>query len=149
MNLVLFFIGLLTCALSWAAWKGGAPERWATILYAAAIIASELVSQGAPPGQNFTVLAGPLLIVDLTLAIALSVLTIKANRLWLIPATGCQWLAVAGHLTRWLAPRVIPTSYAFLTMIWSWPMIVLLLIGTIAHQRRATRGEQVPGWRRS
>ena len=149
MNAILPFVGLLALSLLAAAWLGAAPERIAAALYLAGIIGSAAAGAGGSPLDGFRHVDALLLAVDAGLAVALTALTIRANRLWLIVAASCQWLAVLGHVVRSLAPGIIPTSYAFLAMIWSWPMVVLLLGGTIAHQRRRLAGRTISDWRRS
>ncbi|WP_300973474.1 hypothetical protein [Sphingomonas sp. LHG3406-1] len=149
MNPVFFFLGLLVFSLSFAAWKGGGPERLAAAIYLAATIASSMAGSDAAPGRGFRDLATPLLTVDVAMALALTALTVRANRLWLIAASACQWIAVLAHIVRAIQPNIIPTSYAFLAMIWSWPMVGLLLGGTVAYRRRLTAGVPVPDWRHS
>lgn len=143
----LFFTGFLIFSLCFAAWKGGAPERLAAAIYFAGAAASLLVAQGETPGRGFRDVATPLLIVDLSLGVGLTLLAVGANRLWLIGASAAQWVAVLAHVVRAVEPKIIPTSYAFLTVIWSWPMVVLLLAGTIAHRRRLVAAVLVPDWR--
>ncbi len=148
-NGVLLFLGLLASSLIFAAWLGAAPERIASALYLLAIIGSAAVGGGSAPGDGFRQVDAMLLGVDAAMAVALTWLSIRANRLWPIIASACQWLAVLGHVVRWLASSIIPTSYAFLAMVWSWPMVALLLGGTIAHQWRRRVGRPIPDWRPS
>jgi hypothetical protein len=148
-NGVLLFIGFLALSLLLAALLGAAPERIASALYLVAIIGSAAAGGGSAPGDGFRHVDALLLAVDAALAVALTWLSVRANRSWLIVAAACQWLAVLGHVVRWLAPSIIPTSYAFLAIIWSWPMVALLLGGTIAHRWRKQTGRSIPDWRRS
>ena len=88
-----------------------------------------------------------LLVVDLLLGMFLTFVSLRANRLWLIAATSCQWLAITVHFVKLLHPEIVSTSYAFLTVIWSWPITALLALGTYAHRQRVA--SPIPNWRAS
>lgn len=148
MSFVPFFGVSLVVAVTFALLRGGGPERGAATLFALGSIGSLAGGWRGMPG-GFAVVPAYLMLVDSALLAAMMVLTVQANRLWLIPATACQLLAVIGHVTKMLAPSIIPTSYAFLATIWSWPMVLLLLGGTMACVRRRREGRDIPDWKGS
>jgi hypothetical protein len=88
-------------------------------------------------------------LVDLLLLAAICTLAIRANRWWPIPAAGCQLVAVLVHAGKLVEPSMIPNGYAFLVTIWSWPMVLLLALGTWAHRRRLANRIIVPDWKPS
>ena len=90
-----------------------------------------------------------LFLSDFALLIVLSLLAIRANRWWIIPAAGCQLVAVLVHVGKFINPGLIPVGYEVLIDIWSWPMVALLGLGTWAHRRRLADGIIVPDWKPS
>lgn len=137
---------ILVVSLSYAAIWGGGPERVAAMLYTAASIGSLLGGWRGMPG-NFSIVPTYLMIVDIALLVGLIVLTLRAARFWLIPATSCQLVAVAVHISKLMAPSMIPTSYAFLTTVWSWPMVLLLAFGSRQHSIRIKYGRIDLDWK--
>ena len=118
------------------------------VAYILASAGSLSLSLFAMPG-NFRVVPWHLFLVDVLLLLGLALLAIRANRLWLIPAAGCQLVAVLVHITRLIDPDMIPNGYAFLTTIWSWPMVLLLASGTWLYRKRAATGTAIPDWKAS
>jgi hypothetical protein len=148
MSSVPVFVAFLGAVLFYAAIWGAAPERLVALSYMIASAGSLLFALSTMPGQ-FRVVPVHLLIVDILLLAALCVIAVRANRLWPIPAASCQLVAVLVHAGKLVHPEMIPNGYAFLVTIWSWPMLLLLALGTRAHQRRLAEGLTVPDWKPS
>lgn len=146
MSFVPYFEIFLIVALGYALLRGGGPERIAALLYMLGSAGSLVGGWRGMPG-GFSIVPTYLLVVDVALLIGLLILSMRANRLWLVPATACQLVAVLVHVTKLVAPAMIPMSYAFLITIWSWPMVFLLAIGTRRHRRRAKAGTVTPDWK--
>jgi hypothetical protein len=135
-------------AISFAAWRGGGPERWAAGAYVLALAGSAYVGFLQIPG-NFRFVPIGLFLADGLLLIALCLIASRANRWWPIPAAGCQLVAVLVHIGKLLDATMIPEGYAFLVTIWSWPMVALLGLGTWTHRRRLADGIIVQDWKPS
>jgi hypothetical protein len=143
-----FFLAFFAIVAVFAMLRGGGPERVTAGAYVLALAGSAYVGFLHVPG-DFRVVPMGLMVTDMALLLALCVIAIRANRWWIIPATGCQLVAVLVHAGRMLDPDMIPNSYEFLTDIWSWPMVALLGAGTWAHRRRLAGGIFVPDWKPS
>ena len=128
--------------------RGGGPERVTAGAYILALAGSAYVGFLRVPG-NFRVVPMGLWLADALLLIALFVIAIRANRWWIIPATGCQLVTVLVHFGKLIDPAMVPNSYELLTDIWSWPMVAFLVLGTSAHRRRLRQGIIVPDWKPS
>ena len=140
------FLAFFGGSVGYSAWKGGAPERCAAALLLLGLIGSASVGvihiQGA-----FHSIPVRLAMVDGTLAAALMLLAVRANRVWLIPLAACQVAAVLGHVAKLAAPDMVPLGYAFLVSIWGWPMTGLLVFGTWCQDKRAKAGHLDRPWR--
>lgn len=148
MSSVPFFLLFFAIVVSWAMLRGGGPERITAGAYIIALAATLYGGFLRVPG-NFQVVPLGLFVTDAALLMALCLIAIRANRWWVIPAAGCQLVAVLVHTGKLLDPGMIPNSYEFLTDIWSWPMVALLAIGTWAHRRRTSRAIIVLDWKPS
>jgi hypothetical protein len=143
-----FFLLFFGIVVIYSTLRGGGPERVTAAAYVLALLGSASVGFLTVPG-HFRVVSFGLFLVDSVLFIGLAVIAVRANRWWPIPAAGCQLVAVLVHTGKKLDPAMIPDSYIFLTDIWSWPMVVLLGLGTWAHRRRLANGIVVADWKPS
>jgi len=143
-----FFLAFFAIVGAFAMLRGGGPERVTAGMYILALAGSAYVGFLKVPG-DFRVVPTGLFLVDVALLVALSLIAIRASRWWIIPAAGCQLVAVMVHMGKLLVPDMIPNSYEFLTDIWSWPMVILLGLGTAAHRRRLASGIFVVDWKPS
>lgn len=92
-------------------------------------------------------------LVDVALAIALTVLALKANRLWPIVLAGMQLATVFGHVARLLSFPLPTAGYAIFVQLWGWPMLIVTAIGIHKHHERTkgrgTERDWKPLWPRS
>ncbi|MEZ0495156.1 hypothetical protein [Sphingomonas sp. IW22] len=137
LNVVFFFI-LLAGSCGYALFAGGTPERVAAILIlAASIIDFALVSMNARPLADREV---TVLLFDIALTIGMIVLALKAERWWPMVVAGVLIVGVEMQLGVWLAPvhhrQVYKIAHAFS----AYPVLLMLMIGTWRHRRRARRG---------
>jgi hypothetical protein len=142
-----YFIALLVACCLYAFWGGGGPERLGAALYALSV-ALTIVSASAPPVRWQSVEVG-VFIVDVLVLVAFIILALRANRFWPIWVSALLGLGVLGHLARWAGPDVIPWAYAAVLSMWSYPILLLIAAGTLAHRRRLKRNGADPSWTRS
>ena len=141
------FLALLIASCVYAFTKGGAPERIGMAVYAAGSVLT-YVAVSAPPIRFQGVEVG-VFIIDVCVLTSFILLALRANRFWPIWVSALQGLGVLGSLAMLLHPRVIPWAYAVVLSIWSYPILLLMAVGTHLHQRRLTRSGVDPSWTRS
>lgn len=142
MNLV--FLLLLIATTAYALTFGGTPERIGAALYAAACLFSLAVVSAVP--YRFRSVELGIFIVDVLLFIAFVLLALRANRYWPIWVSGLLGLGVLGHLAMMLRPQVIAWAYAAILSIWSYPILLLVCVGTAAHRVRLKRNGADHSW---
>lgn len=122
---------------AYAVFRGGAPERLAGILQlgAAALTRMFFLSSVAP---YLTVELG-ILLVDLVLLGALVALALYADRFWPIWLAALQALGAGAHLVKAFEPSIVSMAYAILVIAWSYPMVIILAVGTLRHRRRLAK----------
>ncbi len=123
---------------------GGAPERIAGSALALAAVATLLLQ-----GEFATRFVEPelgVLGVDIFLFAGLLTLAAFADRFWTFWLAALQGLGSAAHLVRTVDVEMIPVAYAILIAVWSYPMILLVLLGTSRHRRRLRKRGHDRDW---
>lgn len=136
LNVLTFALLLIGCWI-YALSQGGAPERiGALILLVGYALTVVVVS---PPFIRYRSVETGVLMVDLLCFASFVLLAMRAERYWPLWIGALQLLTVAGHGAKFVASDMLGNTYAFLIVVWSYPMIFLLIIGTWRHQRRLRR----------
>ena len=75
-------------------------------------------------------------VVDVVTFVAFLLLALRADRFWPLWITGIHLVGVATHTARLVDPRVLPWAYSVTQSLWSYPVLLLIVIGTARHQKR-------------
>lgn len=143
MSPILYFTLLAICWL-YAWFKGGPPERiGATILAVGSILS--LAARSSAVGRFGSVELG-IFLVDVATLIGFLVLALRAKRFWPLWLTALQAVGIAGHAVKLVDSATIPLAYAFILALWSYPMLLVIALGTWQHQRRLARFGTDPSW---
>ena len=135
-NVLTYSVLLIGC-FAYAWWRGGGPEKAsASILIIGSFLTLVAVSR---PGPEYISLEIGILIIDLVCMAAFVAVALRADRYWPLWLATLQIAGTAVHLIKFLHPETTRIAYAFLLAIWSYPMIVLICVGTWRHQRRLVR----------
>jgi hypothetical protein len=84
--------------------------------------------------------------IDLTLLAGLVVIALKADRLWPMVLAAFQLDSAAIHMLKLFDADMISITYALMVAIWSYPMLLILAIGTLRHQRRLAQFGEDRAW---
>lgn len=146
MRVQLYLAGLCL-VLFYAMWKGGGPERavgWILIFMGASTSLARLVF---PP--TFVSLDEVVLGSDLAALMALLLVALRSSRFWPLCVCSLQTVSLVAHLARALDYSILPKVYWLMAIGPSYPIIVLLALGTWRHQYRLRRYGKDPSWRNS
>ncbi|MGH6616845.1 hypothetical protein [Sphingomonas sp.] len=138
MDRVYIFLGLQLLVSGYALLRGGAPERVTAIALTLAVLLG-MVLQVSFPTRFYHVDLG-VMAIDVALFGVLVALALYADRWWTLWVAAMQGLGAGAHLIKAIDSDTIRVVYAILAAAWSYPIILLLLVGTIRHQRRMARG---------
>ena len=147
MERVILFNLLHLVATAYAVGRGGAPERFAGIALLAATLATRIVQRQFP--VRFASVEWGVFGVDVVLLGTLLMIALLADRFWPLWITALHALGTCSHFVKLLDLEVLRTAYATLSAIWSYPILILLVSGTVRHQRRLRRTGRDPDWSRS
>jgi hypothetical protein len=132
-----FYYTLLLLCWSYAALRGGAPERiGATVILAGSLLTLATLSTRS---SSYGSVETGVFVVDLACLTAFLVLALRAERFWPTWVAALQLLGTSGHLVKLVDPTLLPRAYAFAAIFWTYPMLLLLVLGTWRHQQRLKR----------
>jgi len=152
MTAPLFYWSFLALCSLYILARGGAPERAGIII---AIVASVLtvVAGTREIAARFTSMETGIFVVDLCALAAFLVLAARADRYWPLWVAGVHMVGVVTHGAMVIDPTMVPRVYAFAQALWCYPILAVMVIGTIRHRRRLARDgvdrSWVPSWRQS
>lgn len=140
--IVILFLALWLGVSAYALWRGGQPERLVATIFLIAFplssyINAKLRSEGIQWGS---------LGVDTTMLVVLLAVAFRANRYWPIGIAAMQLLQVFGHVLKVADPTMLPLLYWLSSVVWAYPMLILLLLGTVRHHNREKRLGPEPAW---
>lgn len=140
MDRVWVFYAIQLTASGYALLRGGAPERLTGLALLLAAFATSIIQRDIP--VLFAGMEVGVMIVDVVLLAVMIVITLHADRFWPAWVTALHALGTAAHLAKAISPDVIRLVYAVLSAVWSYPIVLLLVIGTVRHSRRI----RAQGW---
>jgi hypothetical protein len=135
---VIIFNLLLLLASGYAIWRGGLPERIVGVSLLLAGLLTRLAYQ--PFAGRFVSVDWGVLAIDVVLLAILLAVALFADRFWPLWLAAFHALGTGAHLVRGVDYGIEPVAYAILLAAWSYPMILLLAIGTARHARRKREG---------
>lgn len=141
---VMLFNALLVLSCGYALWRGGPPER--VVGGSLALAAVSTILSYSPLAVRFRAVETGLLATDLILLAVLVGVALRADRGWPLALTALQLDTVGAHLVKAIDGKVIEVTYALMLSAWSYPMLVLLALGTWRHRRRCVRHGHDRAW---
>jgi hypothetical protein len=140
---LVFYIFFLACS-AYALWHGGGPERAVAIAFLIAFAATTAVN--LPMARRFYTVSTGVFLVDLILFAALVAIALKADRYWPLLVASLQAVTVAAHLAKLADPDLIRRAYSMMIAMWSYPQLLLLVLGAARHRERSKRNGIDPSW---
>ena len=128
------FYAIQVVASGYALWRGGAPERLTGLALLIAAASTGFLQRDFP--SLFVGVEVGVMIVDVLLLLAMIVITLYADRFWPVWVTALHALGSGAHLAKAISPDVIRLVYAVLAAAWSYPIVLVLVIGTMRHSQR-------------
>jgi len=132
---------LLGCG--YAAFRGGAPERWgAGMIFLSAILSNVALALGR---RHYLTPDLGLMVIDLVYLAAATVLALRAQRYWPMWVAALQLDTMLTHVLKFssFAP---PFSYAFALWLWGLPIPLLIGAGAWRHRQRIKQWGSDPAW---
>jgi hypothetical protein len=132
-----YFDALLLACCGYAWWRGGPPERVAAAILFVGVVCTHFA--GAGYSTRWSTVEHGLLLVDLAVLVSFLALALVAERFWILWLTAFHLIGTAGHLVKMADPTLIRWGYAFAIAVPSYPMCLLIALGTWKHVQRLAR----------
>ncbi|WP_162789159.1 MULTISPECIES: hypothetical protein [Sphingomonas] len=133
----LFIVFLLLTVVT-AFIRGKNTEQVGITIYLVGCLLTVLAA--SPGATRFTGEETGILLVDLTTFAAFFVLALNANRFWPIWVTALLAIPLFGHLARMLAPDILPWAYAAILSMWSYPILLIILLASLKRRASISHG---------
>lgn len=143
-NWQIAFMLLLAFSVSFAIWKGGAPERVGGLLILGMLVWQYTAESIVP--SRFTIVDPVPLITDMAGFLGFGFLALQARRFWPLWATSLQLLSLSAHFARWADLEVAPLVYALMRAAPTFGAMIALSCGTVLHLQRLRRHGCDPSW---
>ena len=130
----LVFLLFLGAICIYALYRGGGAERWVAGIVIGMVVLDPAVHIFTP--LEYATLDPGHLVIDTAGWIGLLAIALRANRFWPLWVVSLQTIALVAHATRLLDVTIHPKAYMIMQIASSYPLLVLLMVGTFYHQRR-------------
>lgn len=120
------------CFIAWK--RGGKPEQIAAALFVAAGFGSWIVV--GESASIFSSTEWELFAIDFALFFALVALALTADRYWPMWLSSLQFVSVWMHPAFGLSESKMAYAYAVASIIWSYPMLLILVLGALRYHKR-------------
>ena len=131
------FVVLLALTTLYAFWAGGGPERVGASAYALSVAITHLALLASR--HMWLDIETGVLIVDAATFVIFVLIALRANRFWPIWVSALLGIALLGHLARFVMPDTYWRAYAMVLVMWSYPILGLMALGTFLHRGRLAR----------
>ena len=131
------FAPLLLTVCIYALWRGGADERIVAATCVAGTAATMLAI--SPLAQRYDGMEQGLLLVDLAVLGGFTAVALRSSRFWPLWVAGLQLTTSLGHMLKGVNQDLLPQVYGAALQFWSYPILVILAVGTYRARQRLSR----------
>jgi hypothetical protein len=134
---------LLLVSCGYALWRGRKYERIAALVFVSATLLSFF---GESPVQHrYAGIEITDLLVDNGVLVALIAIALLSDRFWPLWAAGLQLVDSMSHFMKAVDADLIPTVYGAAERFWSFPILLVLLVGAWrSHKRDLAKRDALP-----
>ena len=130
-----FFWAILLGAFAYALWRGRSDERIAAGVCVLASIATRFAI--SPLSERYTGVEIGLLMIDGAVLAAFVAIALRSNRFWPLWIAGLQLTSSLSHLMKVIEVDLLPRAYAAAAVFWSYPILLIIIVGTWRTHRRS------------
>lgn len=128
------FIIILAAVSAFALWKGGRDERRVALTCVLGTIATHFAI--SPLQERYANVELGVILVDCLVLAGFVVVALQSIRFWPLWVAGLQLTTVMGHIMKGVDAQLLPVAYGAALTLWSYPIILILAVGTWRYHRR-------------
>lgn len=136
------YFGLLALCCGYALLRGNVDARIVATLCVVGTLAT--LAFLSPMATRFTGVEGATLLVDLAVLAGFVAVALQSSRFWPLWVAGLQLTASLAHLMKAIDLDLLPHAYGAAMAFWSYPILLILAIGTWRGARRREDGGDAP-----
>ena len=133
---IFWAILLLICA--YAFWRGRTEERVAATACLLATVATHFIMPSTH--VRFHRVEFGLLGIDIFVLAAFVAIALYSHRFWPLWAAGFQLTVSMSHMLKSIDLGLMPRAYAAAAVFWSYPILLVILVGTWRTKRKIDQG---------
>lgn len=131
------FWTILVSTFVFAVWRGRSDERIAASVCLLASIATRFAI--SPLSERYTGVEIGLLLIDGAVLAAFIAIALRSKRFWPLWIAGLQLTSSLSHLMKVVEFDLLPRAYAAAAVFWSYPILLIIIIGTWRTHQRSLR----------
>lgn len=137
----LIFWAILVFTFAYALWRGRSDERLVAAVCLLATLVTQLVIP--PPGVRYTDVDIELVAIDIAVLVAFGAVALRSERFWPLWIAGLQLTISISHLLKTIDADLVPRAYAAAAVFWSYPILLIILVGTWRGHRRRIEAQRL------
>lgn len=134
----IIFRVLLIGSCGYAFWRGRSDERIVAVVCLGATLASRVAF--SPLAVRYTSVEFGLLLIDLAVLASFIFVALRSQRFWPLWIAGLQLTTSMAHVMKAIDEHLLPIAYGAAIALWSYPILIILAIGTWRGHRRMRLG---------
>ena len=124
----------LLIIVGYAFWRGRKDERIAAL---ACLLATVTTVVLIPPVTLRYSSPDPMLLaIDVAMLVAFTTIALRSDRFWPLWVAGLQLTMTMSHAMKAIEPELIPRAYATASIFWSYPILLIIFIGSWRTRRK-------------
>lgn len=133
---------LLTCG--YALWRGRSDERTVASVCLLASLATRFAI--SPLQDRYASIETGLLLIDIFVLAAFVWIALRSQRFWPLWIAGLQLTNSISHLMKLAEFDLVPRAYGAAAALWSYPILLILAIGTWRGDQRSRAETNAAAW---
>jgi len=132
---------LLALVALYALIRGRRDERQVCIILVVGVLATHFVI--SPVSHRFAGRETHVMEVDVAVLAGFVWVALRSERFWPLWIAGLQLTTVLGHLLKAMENSLISWAYGAALVFWSYPIVLILAVGTWRSHRRSLREREI------
>ena len=128
------FWALLLASCGYALWRGNKDARAVGLICIGATIATRFAV--SPISVRYSSVELGLFVIDAAVLVGFIAVALRSDRFWPLWVAGLQLTTSTAHLMKAVDEHLLPIAYGAAVALWSYPILVILAVGTWRSHRR-------------